>query len=85
MTRCGLFLASTWLSRETCLSVRALPGLTGEARALVDRFMAENVRFFQINIFNKIKLFLLLIILLIFSVFISVQGQPIIHFAARTS
>lgn len=30
-------------------------------------------------------MFLLLIILLIFSVFISVQGQPIIHFAARTS
>lgn len=43
VSRCGLFLASTWLSRETCLSVRALPGLAGDARTMVDKFMADNV------------------------------------------
>lgn len=42
VSRCGLFLASTWLSRETCLSVRALPGLAGDARTMVDKFMADN-------------------------------------------
>ncbi|XP_077283811.1 influenza virus NS1A-binding protein homolog isoform X1 [Arctopsyche grandis] len=42
VTRCGLFLAGSWLSKETCLSVRALPGLTGEARAMVDKYMADN-------------------------------------------
>jgi hypothetical protein len=43
VNRCGLFLAGEWLSRDTCLSVRALPGLVGPARAMVDKFIAENV------------------------------------------